>query len=248
MEKKIETIQDLITDENGEIKSKEEVLKDMEQIMDQIEEMNSCDCCGKSAIESFLSEETLLCEPTDILNSNAFLLREIYLEGEIVEETGTLISTQIRFWNQIDTMDEVPVEERAPIKIFINTPGGDLNSTFTIIDSIKNSKTPVYTITSGEGCSGGFFVGICGHKRFGYKHSAYLFHEGSCAFGADAHKYKQHYKFYEKRLEQLKAITLENTKFTEKFYNSHAKDDLYLTAEEALKYGVIDEIVNGGEK
>ena len=243
MGKKIETIQDLFLDENGKIRDKEEILKDVETIVDGIESYENMD---KMYIESFLPEDSLICDPDEVIISHSFLSREIYIVGEINAEMGVAIPNQIRFWNKADDADGIPVEERAPIKVYIDTPGGDMSATFAMIDSIKNSKTPVYTITTGEGCSGGFFVGICGHKRFGYKHSSYLFHEGSCSFGADAHKYGQHYKFYAKRLNQIKDITLENTKFTEKFYNIHKKDDLWLTADEALKFGVIDEIVNGG--
>ena len=139
--------------------------------------------------------------------------------------------------------DNIPIEEREPIKIYIDSPGGDLDATFSIIDAIALSKTPVWTVTIGRGCSGAFFIGIAGHKRFGFPHSTYLFHEGCAENGGDAHKFIQGVKFYETRLEMLKEHTLKHTKITEEKYKKHKKDDLWMTAEDAIKYGVIDEIL-----
>lgn len=176
------------------------------------------------------------------LETFSFISRNLYLTDEIKHEHAISFSDAISFWNFIDETDGVPVEEREPIKIFIDTPGGDLDATLSIIDCITLSKTPVWTITTGSGSSGGFFVGMCGHKRIGYPHSTYLFHEGSCQNGGDAHKYFQFDDFYKKRLKTLKELTLEKTKFTEEFYKNHKKDDVWLSAEEALQKGIIDEI------
>jgi ATP-dependent Clp protease protease subunit len=107
------------------------------------------------------------------------------------------------------------------------------------------SKTPVWTITIGRGYSGAFIIGSAGHKRYGYPHSSYLLHEGCAQNDGDAHKFLQGVKFYEKQLSMLRKITLKQTGFTEDDYNKHRKDDLWMTAEEALKYGVIDEIIEG---
>ena len=50
-------------------------------------------------------------------------------------------------------------------------------------------------------------------------------------------------EFYQKELDQLKEITLKYTKITPEEYKEHIKDDWLMTADEALKYGVCDEIV-----
>lgn len=162
--------------------------------------------------------------------------------GDIDEETGESVEQMIRFFNRADNEDNIPADKRQPIKIYINSGGGSLNATLMMIDAIKMSKTPVYTITTGAAYSGGFFTSICGHKRFGYKNSSYLYHEGSCVMGGDAHKFRNQAKFYEGQLLLLKDITLSNTKISEEEYDKHIKDDWWFTAEEALAYGIIDEI------
>lgn len=165
------------------------------------------------------------------------------LIGEIGYEISVAVDSVIRFWNKVDEEDNVPVDKRKPIKIYIQSPGGLLTSTFTMIDAIKLSKTPVYTIAIGETYSGGFFTFLAGHKKFAYPHASFLYHEGATANGGDANKFRNFAKFYEVQLELLRKIVLENSNISEEEYEKHIKDDWWLTAEEAVKYGIADEIL-----
>lgn len=178
----------------------------------------------------------------DLINLDGDLDRELYL-GDINYNTGGSIEGYIRFWNKYDDKHNIPVEERKPIKIYINSGGGSLTETFIMIDAISASKTPVWTIATGMCYSGGFFTLLAGTKRIGYPHSSYLYHEGSTSTGGDAHKFRNFAKFYEVQLEQLKQHTLSKTKITEEQYEENKKDDWWLTAEEALELGIIDEIM-----
>ena len=135
----------------------------------------------------------------NILTLNSYYKREIIL-GDIEPDVGEAVEAFIRFYNQVDEEDNIPVEERMPIKIFIDSDGGDLSATLTMIDAIKMSKTPVWTINLGCAYSGGFFTFICGHKRLAYPHSTFLYHEGSTMNGGDAGKFRNFAEFYDKRL------------------------------------------------
>lgn len=165
------------------------------------------------------------------------------LIGPIDDEIAIAVDSVIRFWNKADEEANIPINERKPIKLYLNSPGGYLTSTFTMIDAIKMSKTPVYTIAIGEAYSGGFFTFLAGHKRYAYPHASFLYHEGATANGGDANKFRNFAKFYEVQLEQLKQVVLNNSKVTEEEYNRHIKDDWWLTAEEAFEYGIVDEII-----
>lgn len=165
------------------------------------------------------------------------------LIGPIDYDIPVAVDTLIRFWNKVDEEANIPVEERKPIKLYIHSPGGYLTSGYTIIDSIKMSKTPVYTIATGEAYSCGLFIFLAGHKKFAYPHASFLYHEGSAANGGDANKFRNFAKFYEVQLEQLKQVVLNNSNITEEEYNNHIKDDWWLTAEEAVEYGIADEIL-----
>ncbi|MBE6148292.1 MAG: hypothetical protein E7167_02085 [Firmicutes bacterium] len=177
----------------------------------------------------------------DITDLSNALNRQLNV-GEIDGNVGDAIDSYIRFFNRQDEQDGIPVEERVPIKIYIDSPGGDLIATFTMINSIRMSKTPVWTINIGAAYSGGFFTFIAGHKRFAYPLSSFLFHEGSTGTSGDAGKFRNFADFYKKELDNLKKVVLEYTDITEEDYEKHINDDWWFTAKEALEYGICDEI------
>ena len=176
----------------------------------------------------------------DIINLKSSLDREIYL-SDISDGIGAVISSIISYWNKVDkdTMDSCG----KPISIIIDSPGGSLTDTFTIIDAIKLSKTPVHTIVIGTAYSGGCLVAMTGHKRYAYPHASFMLHEGSTSTGGDSHKFINYSKFYQLQLKQLRDIVISNTKMTDEFYESIKRDDYWLTAEEAKEMGMIDEII-----
>ena len=180
-----------------------------------------------------------------LLNLASQLSREVPINDVIDEEIGDAVESIIRFWNRIDDEMNIAQKDREPIKIYINTPGGSLHATLTMVDAIRMSKTPVYTINTGTAFSGGFFIFISGHRRFSYPHATFLFHEGSTGGGGpqDAGKFRNYASFYDKMLEQLETLTLENTNITKDIYNKHKLDDWWIFADEALKLGICDEII-----
>lgn len=180
--------------------------------------------------------------PEDLISIDGFVRREIYLYN-INAGTGSIIEGQIRYWNQQDADKGIPREKRKPIKLYIDSEGGSLTDTLTIIDAIKMSKTPIYTINMGCAYSGGFFVFICGHIRYSYNNASFLFHEGNVGNAGDAGKFRNFADFYNKQLDLLKKIVLDNSSITPEFYKEHQKDDLWLTPDEALKLGCCDTIL-----
>lgn len=236
-------------DEDGNIRSKEDFLKDFEDVYEEAaaaaeHQDDHCECCGDfSVIDAFVDPESQI-DPELVLTTHEFATRCIYLNVEINPQFGLEVIRRIRFWNSVDDLDGIPAEMRMPIQLYIDTPGGDIQTTFNIISAIKMSKTPIHTITYGCGYSGGFFIGICGHKRFGFSNSSYLFHEGMTIDGGDAHKFLQHADYYKFQLKKIKEITLTNTKITSEEYDEHRKDDWFLSPSEAIHYGVIDEIIS----
>ena len=161
--------------------------------------------------------------------------------ADIGPDLAIAVDSIIRFWNKVD--ENIPVEERQPIKLYIHSPGGYLTSAFAIIDTVKLSKTPVHTIAIGDVYSGGFFIFLAGDKKYTYPHASFLYHEGATANGGDANKFRNFAKFYEVQLEQLRQIVLKNSSITEEEYEKHIKDDWWLSAEEAVQYGIADEIL-----
>ena len=177
----------------------------------------------------------------DIIDLSNGLNRNIVLT-DIDASIGDSVNSYIQFFNRIDQEKKIDANKRTPIKIYIDSNGGNLEACFTIIDAITMSKTPVWTINIGKAYSAGFFIFITGHKRFAYTNSSFLFHEGSTGIYQDANKFKNYADFYKQQLEQLRAITLEHTQIEPEEYDKHVKDDWWFNVDEALKYGVTDKI------
>lgn len=200
-------------------------------------------CEAEATLFDIVTSPEFQIEIDSVIQTFDFLDRSIFLGEEIEQAHANIVFELIKLWNQIDKSEKIPIEERVPIKIYINTPGGDLDATFVIMGAIKTSETPVHTITAGTGYSAGFFIGICGHKRFGYPYSSYLFHEGALEVGGDCHKFMQRADFHKIQLKQLREIVLNNTKINSNQYDTFKNDDWFMTAKEAIENGVIDEII-----
>lgn len=177
----------------------------------------------------------------DIIDLSNGLNRNIVLT-DIDASIGDSVNSYIQFFNRVDQEKKIDVNKRTPIKIYIDSNGGNLEACFTIIDAITMSKTPVWTINIGKAYSAGFFIFITGHKRFAYPNSSFLFHEGSTGIYQDANKFKNYADFYKQQLERLRAITLKHTQIEPEEYDKHVKDDWWFNVDEALKYGVTDKI------
>lgn len=177
-----------------------------------------------------------------LLECDGFWKRQIIL-GDIDAEVGEAVEGMIRFWNTQDDENNIPATEREPIKIYIDSNGGDLIATFTMIDAIRLSKTPVWTINIGSAYSGGFFTFIAGHKRFTYPLASFLYHEGSTGNVGDAGKFQNFAAFYKKQLGNLKDITLKYTNISPELYEEKRRDDWWIDSKEAVELGIADEIV-----
>lgn len=139
---------------------------------------------------------------------------------------------------------DIPVENRKPIILRINSPGGDVVEGFSLIDTIENSITPVYTINVGQWSSMSFLIGISGTKRFSYKSSIFLLHDGSSFAGGSTNKVQDRVKF-EERFEEnvIKPHVLKHGLMTDKEYEDYKRVELYMLANEAKERGFIDEII-----
>ena len=171
----------------------------------------------------------------------AFKNRELYL-NEVTADAADAFNTYIRIWNVLDKENKLAAGDRQPIKIYINSQGGDLTAAYSIIDTIKMSETPVWTINTGCAYSSGLEIFIVGHYRIAYPFSSFLFHEGYTGFGGDANKFKNYSHFYERLLEMSKQNILDHSTLTEEEYEKVKKDDWWFLAQDAYDLGMCDKI------
>lgn len=132
-----------------------------------------------------------------------------------------------------------------PIKIHIDSYGGQVYQCLGLLSVMKNCPTPIHTIVTGCAMSCGFLISISGHKRFGHKHSTFMYHQIS-SVNAGKIKDLEDDIIEAKRLQYIiEQHTMEQTKISQVKLseNYEKKQDWFMDAKQALKLGVIDEIL-----
>lgn len=144
-------------------------------------------------------------------------------------------------WYKIHNLHYKP----SPIKIFIDSYGGQVYQILGLIGIIEKSKTSIHTIATGCAMSAGFALLVSGHKRFAYQYATMLYHQVSDDRWGKLEHMKQGLK-ETKRLDKLLTnIILSKTKITKKLIKEiiRMKQDWYLTPEQSLNLGIIDKIL-----
>ena len=136
-----------------------------------------------------------------------------------------------------------PTEERKPIKIFIDSPGGDVTLMWTIINMIETSKTKVITINYCTAYSAAAEILAAGHERYALKGSHVMVHSGSCAYSGQADQVESMKKYFDKLSKKTVEHLLAKTKIDPKAFKRKAVVDWFMDENEALANGVIDKIV-----
>ena len=167
--------------------------------------------------------------------------RVLWIEGEINDGLFEYSKMILRY--NIEDKD-IPVEERKPIKIFINSPGGDLDSTLAFIGLMNLSKTPILTIDACWAYSAAGLILMAGHKRYALPNTECLIHSGSGQLGGSYEQTKEQMKNYNYLVDKMRDFILSKTKIDQKLFKKNSQKDWYIYDDEMLSLGIVDEIVN----
>lgn len=168
--------------------------------------------------------------------------RMFWLDGEIDGSTLGLVKAIMRI-NHEDAQAEIPIEQRVPIRIFIDSNGGDVQVMWSLMNAIKLSKTPVYTIVYCMAMSAGSYILAAGHKRFALPGSTILVHSGGVGYRGTVEQVDSAKKYYDKLDKSTTDFFVAHTKITPKELKRKGAVDWYMSADDALKYGIVDRIV-----
>ena len=171
--------------------------------------------------------------------------RKYYLDNEV---DGSLMALHrmILRWNMEDAGKKP--EDRKPIWIYIMSPGGECDVMWSIVDAIRLSTTPVYTVNVGVASSAASLIFIAGHKRFMMPNAKVVIHEGSAQFGGDAIKVMDFSESYKKELKKMKQFILEHTQIPEKKLNAKRANDWELDAAFCLENKVCERVIESLEE
>lgn len=135
------------------------------------------------------------------------------------------------------------LKEVLPIELYIGSDGGEVFSAFSAVDRIKASVIPVHSYVEGMAASAATLLSVCAHKRFIRKNSFMLIHEVRSGVWGPFEDIKEEVKNLELIMKYIRTLYLAHTKFTDSDLDEILKQDMYLDANECLKFGLVDEIV-----
>ena len=166
--------------------------------------------------------------------------RVFWLDSAIGETTLELIKIIMRC-NKED--EGKPIEQRKRILVMIDSPGGSVEVENSIIGAIKISKTPVWTCVYCTAYSAAADLLASGHRRFALPCTSIMMHAGSGRYEGTQAQIEQAKNFFDSMNKKINEYIYSRTNFDTKTRNKLKKDDVYMCAEDALKFGVIDEII-----
>jgi len=162
--------------------------------------------------------------------------RIIFLSGAIDDSLANIIVGQLLF---LETKD--PEKD---IALYINSPGGSVSAGFAIYDTMNYIKCDVSTICIGMAASMGAFILSSGTKgkRFALPNSEIMIHQplgGAHGQASDIAIVAEHILKTKKKLNKILA---ENCNQEVKTIEKDSDRDFYMSADEALKYGIVDKV------
>ena len=199
-----------------------------------------------------LNDDELKPEENDLIDiNNDNNINEYYLYNDITIKSiqGLLkfIKNAEKRWNLflLETYDIIDKVEPKPLKIFINSNGGEIFAAIPIIDAIKNSKIPIHTYIEGIASSASSLISTVGHKRFITKNSFMLIHELRSGVQGTYSNITDEKENCDKLMIVIKNIYIEksNGKLKTTILDNVLKRDIILSPEECLNYGLVDEII-----
>ncbi len=160
--------------------------------------------------------------------------RIVFLTGEINDQLATNIIGELLYLDSKSNDD---------INLYINSPGGSVTAGLAIYDTINFVKSDVNTIGIGLCASMGAFLLSSGNKRYALPNCEIMIHEPLGGAQGQASDIKIVSDQILKIKQRINKILAKNTKNTINKIEKDTLKDNYMTAKEALDYGLIDEII-----
>lgn len=172
------------------------------------------------------------------------LLRDriIFLGGVIDDHTANIVIAQMLFLENEDPKKD--------IKLYINSPGGSVTAAMAMYDTMNHIKPDVSTICIGMAASAASFLLASGAKgkRFALPNAEVMIHQVMGGAEGQASDIEIAARHIIRTKEKLNKILAKSTGQTLERVEKDSDRDYFMTAEEAKKYGLIDEIVKEKKK
>ena len=162
--------------------------------------------------------------------------RIVFLGGEIYDEMANLIVAQMLFL-EMENPD-------ADISLYINSPGGSVTAGMAIFDTMRYIQPQVRTVCLGMAASMGAFLLMAGEKgkRFALPNAEVMIHQPSGGAQGQTTDVTIHAEWLLKTKKKMNGLMSEMTGQPLEIIERDVERDHFMTAEEALRYGIVDQI------
>lgn len=183
-----------------------------------------------------LEERELRATQMDIF-SRLMMDRLLWVAGPVNDNMSTIVQAQLMFLDSVDSRD---------ITMHIDSPGGSVKSGLSMVDVMEYIKSDIRTVNTGMAASMGSVLLGAGTKgkRSSLRHSTTMLHQSSGSAGGNIQDAEIEWKEWQKVNKELFILLGEYCGKKPEQVMKDATRDFWLNAEEAKKYGIIDEVIN----
>jgi ATP-dependent Clp protease protease subunit len=190
----------------------------------------------ESSLTPYILEERELRVTQMDIFSRLMMDRILWVAGPVNDQMSTVVQAQLMFLDSVETRD---------ITMHIDSPGGSVKSGLSMVDVMEYIKSDIVTVNTGMAASMGSILLGAGTKgkRYSLRFSKVMLHQSSGGFGGNIQDAKIDFQEWEKVNKILFDLLGSYCSKDPEVVMQDATRDFWMDAEEAVKYGIIDEII-----
>ena len=175
------------------------------------------------------------------------------LAGKMLKTRTILLSGEIRKGLAEKTIRQLLLMEAMgdePVRIFIDSPGGDADAGYAVFDMIRFIKPPVWTVGMGLVASAAAIIQLAAPKerRLGLPNSHYLIHQPLSGIRGVATDIEIHARELDKLREKINRLIADETGNPHNQVEKDTDRDYWMSAQEAVQYGLISRVVSNRDE
>ena len=190
----------------------------------------------ESSLTPYILEERELRVTQMDIFSRLMMDRILWVAGPVNDQMSTVVQAQLMFLDSVENKD---------ITMHIDSPGGSVKSGLSMVDVMEYIKSDIVTVNTGMAASMGSILLGAGTKgkRYSLRFSKVMLHQSSGGFGGNIQDAKIDFQEWEKVNKILFDLLGSYCSKDPEVVMQDATRDFWMDAEEAVKYGIIDEII-----
>lgn len=167
--------------------------------------------------------------------------RVLFVSEDVSDQMASELSALLLYFDNQD-------DNETPIEMYINSHGGSVSGLFNIYDVMQMIKTPIRTVCAGRCSSAAAVMLAAGTKgeRCAFANSRIMIHGIQCVFpisGYDITNIKNYHDFLLEHNESIMRVLARHSGQTVERIREDCKEDVWMSPEQALDYGIIDKII-----